>query len=99
VSTVGVFTKLKGVLGMAKIKGLLVPRFKTFTAFVTSVQDLTDRNAAFEAEIRELGTKNNLLSSKSLREEMKKGLSSLKSEGWFSDKEFSAIEQELAKLG
>lgn len=99
VSTVSVFTKLKGVLGMAKIKGLLVPRFKTFAELVNSVQALTENNAAFEAEIRELGAKNNLLSSKDLREDAKKGLAYLKSEGWFSDKEYSAIEQELVDLG
>jgi hypothetical protein len=98
VSTVGVFTKLKGVLGMAKIKGLLVPRFKTFTALVNSVQALAEKNAAFEAEMRELGDENNLLNSNLLREDIRRGLGYLKSEGWFSDKEFSATEQEISKL-
>jgi hypothetical protein len=66
---------------------------------VNSVQALTDINAAFEAEVRELGAKNNLLSSNELREDIRRGLVGLKSESWFSDKEFSATEQELIKLG
>ncbi len=83
---------------MTKIKGLLAPRFKAFTALVNSVQAVAEKNPAFEAEIRELGDKNNLLNSNATREEMRRGLGYLKGEGWFSDKEFSATEQELINL-
>jgi len=95
VSTVGVFTKLKGILGMAKIKNLLVPRFKTFTSLVDSILVLTAQNAVLETELKELGAKNNILGADSIRGEIKKGLELLKTEGWLSDKEFAAIEQRI----
>lgn len=95
VSTVGVFTVLKGALGMAKIRSLLVPRFKTITAFMDSIQALTEQNAVFEAEIDELGAKNNMLASVEVRENIKKGLEFLKNEGWLSDKEAAAVAQRV----
>jgi hypothetical protein len=95
VSTVGVFTMLKGALGMAKMKSLLVPRFKNITDLVDSLQAFAQQNAAFEAELNELGAKNNMLSVAEVRDEIKKGLDSLKSEGWLSDKEFDAIVQRI----
>ena len=95
VSTVGVFTKLKGALGMAKIKGLLVPRFKTVSSFVDAIPAFTQQNAMFETELRELGTQNNILGVDSIRVEIKNGLERLKNEGWLSDKEFDAIEQRI----
>jgi hypothetical protein len=93
VNTVGVFTKLKGVLGMAKIKSLLVPRFKTISSFGDTIQALIQQNAMFETEIKELGAKNNILNVDEVLEDLKNGLDRLKSEGWLSDKEFDAIEQ------
>jgi hypothetical protein len=95
VSTVGVFTMLKGALGMAKIKSLLVSRFKNITDLVDSLQTFAQQNAAFEAELNELGARNNMLSVAEVRDEIKKGLDSLKSEGWLSDKEFDAIVQRI----
>ena len=95
VSSVSVFTKLKGVLGMAKIKSLLVPQFKTISLFADTIQVLTQQNAMFEIELKELGAKNNILRVDSVRAEIKQGLERLKSEGWLSDKEFDAIEQRI----
>jgi len=95
VNTVSVFTKLKGALGMAKIKNLLAPRFKTVTSLIESTQGLTQQNAVIEAEINELGAKNNILTVDEAREGIKKGLACLKNEGWLSDKEFDAIEQRI----
>jgi hypothetical protein len=84
---------------MARIRSLLVSRFKTFATLVNSVQGLIEKNAAFEAELRELGLRNNVLSVKELREEIKKGLASLKGEGWLSEKESQALRKELVELG
>ena len=95
VNTVSVFTKLKGALGMAKIKNLLAPRFKTVTSLIDSTQGLTQQNAVIEAEINELGAKNNILTVDEVREDIKKGLERLKSESWLSDKEFDVIEQRI----
>ena len=94
-STVGVFTMLKGALGRAKIKSLLVPRFKNITDLVDSLQALAQQNPAFETEMSELGAKNNMLSVAGAREKIRKGLDSLKSEGWLSDKEFDAVVQRI----
>jgi hypothetical protein len=98
VNTVGVFAKLKGALGMAKIKSLLSPRFKTVTSLIDSTQVLTQQNPVFETEINELGAKNNILTADEVREDIKKGLERLRNEGWLSDKEFGAIEQRIGEL-
>jgi hypothetical protein len=99
VNTVGVLTKLKGILGMARIKSLLEPRFKAFTSLVDSIQVLMVRRAIFETELRELGTKNNMLGTEAILIGTRKGLELLKSEGWLSEKEFDVIKQRLAELG
>jgi chemotaxis protein histidine kinase CheA len=96
VSTVGIFTKLKGALGMSKIKRLLTPRFKTVASFLDSINVLALQDGIFETELNELGAKNNLLADAEVRKEIKVGLSCLKSEGWLSDKEFELIDQRIS---
>ena len=87
--------KLKGALGMSKIKRLLTPRFKTVAWLLDSINVLSLQNGIFETELNELGAKNNMLANVEVRKEIKAGLSCLKSEGWLSDKEFDIIEQRL----
>jgi len=94
--TIGLSTKLKGALGMARIKQLLVPRFKTIAALTDAMQQLIQQNAMFETEIKEVGEKTNRLHVSSVREEIKKGLVYLKNEGWLSDKDYEAINQKIA---
>jgi DNA polymerase III alpha subunit (gram-positive type) len=96
VSTVGIFMKLKGALGMSKIKRLLAPRFKTVASLLDSINVLALQNGIFETELNELGTQNNMLADAEVRKEIKSGLSCLKSEGWLSDKEFDMIEQRIS---
>jgi hypothetical protein len=88
--------KLKGALGMSKIKRLLTPRFKTFAWLLDSINALALQNGIFETELNELGAKNNMLVDSEVRKEIKAGLSCLKSEGWLSDKEFDMIEQRIS---
>ncbi|MGE5638290.1 MAG: hypothetical protein ACM3WQ_06250 [Chloroflexota bacterium] len=95
VSTVGVFTVLKGALGRARIRSLLVPRYKSMTELIDSIQVLAEENALFEAEINELGIKNNMLLTENAHENIKKGLEHLRTEGWLSDKEADAISQRI----
>ena len=95
VNTVGLATKFKGVLGKAKIKKLLVPRFKVVTSLMDTVQLLARDNAMFESEINELGEEFNILSSSAMIDEIKKGLSYLKNEGWLADKEYETTLQRL----
>jgi hypothetical protein len=96
VSTVGIFTKLKGALGMSKIKRLLTPRFKTVASLLDAINVLALQNGIFETELNELGAKNNMLADAEVRKEIKVGLSCLQSEGWLSDKEFDMIEQRIS---
>jgi DNA repair exonuclease SbcCD ATPase subunit len=87
VNSIGFTTKLKGALGKAKVKQLLVPRFKTITAFLTKFSALIERDAVFEREIREAGGKVDLLKTSFMRERVENGLKRLKEEGWLSEKE------------
>ncbi len=90
VNSLSVFTKLKGALRMSKINRLLTPRFKTVSALVESIQSLV-KNAGFEAELTELGMRNNLLASKDITEHLSDGLKGLRDEGWLSEKEFDDV--------
>jgi len=87
--------KLKGALGKAKVKQLLVPRFKAVTSLLEGLPALIERDAAFAREIYEAGDKANLLKGASAREEIKNGLEKLKFEGWLSEKEFASFSQKL----
>jgi len=87
--------KLKGALGKAKVKQLLVPRFKAVTSLLEGLPALIERDAAFAREIYEAGDKANLLKGASAREEIKNGLEKLKFEGWLSEKEFANFSQKL----
>ena len=91
VNNVGVFTKLKGALRMSKISSLLSPRFKTVSSLVESAQVLAEKNGAFETELIELSTRNNVLAAKSISGSIRDGLKGLRDEGWLSDKEFDEI--------
>ncbi len=93
VNAVGLSTKLKGALGGTKIKGLLVPRFETLASLMDNIQVLIQQNASFETEIEEKGQKINLLRISSMREDIRKGLGSLRNEGWLSEKEFEDLNQ------
>ena len=87
--------KLKGALGKAKVKQLLVPRFKAVTSLLEGLLALIERDAAFAREIYEAGDKANLLKGASAREEIKNGLEKLKGEGWLSEKEYANFSQKL----
>ena len=94
-AAIGFSTKLKGVLRRARIKKLLRPRFEAFSQLADAIQALISQNPAFESEVKELGAKLNLLNSGSASAEIKKGLGYLKKEGWFSEKEYEAINQKV----
>ena len=95
VTTIGLTAKLRGVLGRARIKELMSPRFKAMSSLNDTFYALIQQNAVFEAEINELGAKTNILNSSSSAAEIKQGLTSLKSEGWLSEKEYDAISQKV----
>jgi uncharacterized protein YukE len=95
-NAIGLSTKLKGALGRARIKQLLVPRFDALIPLMDSIQVLAQQSAMFENEMREKGEKTNMLIMGSVRGSIKKGLESLKQEGWLSDKEYQVFSQKIA---
>jgi hypothetical protein len=97
VNSIGFTTKLKGALGKAKVKQLLVPRFKTMTAFLTKFSALIERDAVFEREISEAGGKVDLLKTSFMRERVENGLKRLKEEGWLSEKEHKVFAEAHSK--
>ena len=87
ISGVDFSTKFKGIFGISKIKNLLVPRFKTFTALIKNVQELAKQNSVFASQLDALSQRSNLLNNCLFLERVEKGLVYLKDEGWLSDKE------------
>ena len=95
-NNIGLSTKLKGALGMTKTKQLLVPRFEVITSLMDTLQVLAQQNAVFETEMREMSERTNILNVDSMRESIKKGLESIKKEGWISEKEHQVLSQKIA---
>jgi hypothetical protein len=95
ISAIDFSAKLKGALGMSKIKDLLIPRFKAITALIDKVQVLTKQNTVLENRLRDLCEKNNLLKTILFRENIEKGLVFLKHEGWLSDREHQVLSNRL----
>jgi hypothetical protein len=96
-NSIGLTTKLKGALGRARVKQLLVPRFKTITAFLTKFSALIERDAVFEREISEAGGKVDLLKTSFMRERVENGLKRLNEEGWLSEKEHKVFAEAYSK--
>jgi len=96
-NSVSISAKLKGALGKAKVKQLLVPRFKTITSLLNKFPALIERDTFFEREINEAGEKANMLKTNSMREQVGNGLKLLKEEGWLSEKEYEAFAETYSK--
>jgi len=92
----GILTKVKGALRRTRTKNLLVPRFNAVTPILDSVPLLMKQNSAFEREANDLGIKNNILKFGELRENIRKGLVTLRNEDWLSEKEFNNLNQKIA---
>jgi len=95
-SAIGFTIKLKGALGMPKIKELFIPRFKVITTLIDKLQVRARQDSFLDNEIRDLGEKNNLLKTGSVRDNIVRGLFYLKHEGWLSDKEYQVLSNSLA---
>ena len=96
-NSISLLAKLKGALGKAKVKQLLVPRFKTITAFLNNFPALIERDAVFEREISETSDKADMLKTNSMREQIGNGLKRLKEEGWLSEKEYETFSETYSK--
>jgi hypothetical protein len=94
-NNIGLSTKLKGALGRAKIKQLLVRRFEVITSLMDTIQVLNQQNAVFGTELREIGERMNMLNMGSMRDKINRGLESITREGWLSEKEYQALSQKI----
>lgn len=98
VNSIDFTTKIKGALGKAKVKHLLVPRFKNITSLLNKLPAVIERNVAFGREVYEVGDKADVLKASSMREQIKSGLEKLKEEGWLSQKEYEAFAEVYSKF-
>lgn len=96
-NSISLLAKLKGALGRAKVKQLLVPRFKTITVFLNKFPALIERDAVFEREISEKRDEADMLKTNVIREQIVNGLKRLKNEGWLSEKEYEAFAKVYSK--
>ena len=90
-SAIDISTKLKAVLGRSKIKSFLAPRFKELTSMAENIQTQSRKNSIFAAELKQLGAVNNILVMGWICDEIDKGLTVLKNQGWLNDKEYGAV--------
>jgi hypothetical protein len=90
-SAIDISTKLKAVLGRARIKSFLAPRFKELTSMAENIQTQSQRNSIFAAELKQVGAINNILVMDWIHDEVDKGLTCLKNQGWLNDKEYGAV--------
>jgi hypothetical protein len=98
INAIGFAAKLKGALGMSKIRQLLIPRFQTITELIDKVYVAAKQNPQLDDRIRALGERNNLLNSELIRHNMAKGIAYLRDEGWLSDRECSVLNSSLTSL-
>jgi hypothetical protein len=95
VGSMGILTKLKGVLGATKMKSFLQPRSKAITTFLNQLVTLIQENPVFEKEISDAGIEASILRTKESRELIKKGLEELKEEKWISESEIQTFSKPL----
>jgi hypothetical protein len=95
VSNVKLSVKLKGALGMAKIKQLFSPRSNALVSLLNKLLLMLEENAVLEREVGEDAAKSDLLRAKDAVESIRSGLTRLKEEGWLSEKEYEAFGHEL----
>ena len=90
-SAIDMSTKLKAVLGRARIKSFLAPRFRELTSMAENIQTQGQKNSIFAAELKQLGAINNILVMAWIHDEIDKGLLGLKNQGWLNDKQYGAV--------
>jgi hypothetical protein len=89
--TLGVLTKLKGVLGISKIKSLFQQRSKAVTNILNQVVTVIEHDPLFKRDLHDAGAKTNILQSEETREMVKRGLEELRREEWISENEFQTL--------
>ena len=93
----GFAVKLKGVMGISKIKEMFTPRFKTITGLIEKIQVLSKRDSLVDQQITDLGERTNLLKNEVARANISNGLIYLKDAGWLSQREYQSLTRSLAQ--
>ena len=96
VNNVKLLVKLKGALGMAKVKQLLKPRSEAIASFLNRFPLVLEEKTVFERETSEAAVKADILRARNAKESIRRGLDQLKEEGWLSEKEHETFSQRLA---
>jgi len=91
ISSMGIKTKLKGVLGGKKMKSFLQSRSPAIAGLLDRLVDLTQENPVFEKEITKAGIKANILRTTELRVGVKRGIIELKDENWISESQCEVL--------
>jgi hypothetical protein len=91
INDMDISAKLKGVLGVAKIRSCFSPRLKETALLAETLEKQSVQDSIFETELKQLGEGNNILRVDWIGEGIEKGLLDLKEKGWLSDKEFGAV--------
>jgi hypothetical protein len=94
--TLGVLTKLKGVLGVSKIKSLFQQRSKAVANILNQLVTVIERDPVFKRDLHDVVTKVNILQNEETLEMMKRGLEELRREEWITENEFQTLIQRLA---
>jgi hypothetical protein len=95
VGDMGILTKMKGALGVAKLNALFQSRSKAMATFLNQVVELIENNPMLEKDITEAGIQTSILLKKRLRVGVKEGLKELENQNWISEKEFQAFSRLL----
>jgi hypothetical protein len=91
VGDIGVLAKMKGALGVAKVKTLIQPRSEAMVKFLNQLLVFFEKKPMFEKDVTEAGIQKSMLINKKLRVAVVKGLKQLRSENWISRKELQAF--------
>ncbi len=75
ISEVGISAKLKGALGVAKIRSCFSPRLKEMALLAETLEKQSIQDTILETELKSLGEKNNILRVGFVGEGIEKGLS------------------------
>ncbi len=90
-SSIGFAAKLKGAIGISKVKQMFIPRYKTITVLIERLDVLAKQDSALDRQIIAFGEKNNILNNEVARTKIANGLAYLKDQGWLSDKQYQVL--------
>ena len=95
VGNMGALTKMKGALGVTKVKTLIQPRSEATAAFLNQLPVFFEKKPMLEKDVTESGIQKSILLRKKLRVGVTKGLKKLQNENWISKKELQAFRKIL----